>query len=95
MFISDPARTDDPVLEELLALTLPGETWLDIGAGAGRFALPIARRVWRAFGEPKPAESPVPNPVWPLWFAPHAFILTRRAGGLLVLGMILGVIIGH
>jgi 1,4-dihydroxy-2-naphthoate octaprenyltransferase len=58
-------------------------------------SLPIARRVWRAFGEPKPAESPTPNPVWPLWFAPHAFILTRRAGGLLVLGMILGVIIGH
>jgi 1,4-dihydroxy-2-naphthoate polyprenyltransferase len=58
-------------------------------------SLPIARTVWRAFGEPKPAESPMPNPVWPLWFAPHAFILTRRAGGLLVLGMILGVVIGH
>jgi 1,4-dihydroxy-2-naphthoate octaprenyltransferase len=58
-------------------------------------SLPIARTVWRAFGEPKPAESPVPNPVWPLWFAPHAFFLTRRAGGLLVLGMILGTIIGH
>ncbi|HEY5013825.1 MAG TPA: prenyltransferase [Acidimicrobiia bacterium] len=58
-------------------------------------SLPIARSVWRAFGSPKPAESPVPNPVWPLWFAPHAFILTRRAGGLLVLGMILGVAIGH
>ena len=58
-------------------------------------SLPIARDVWRAFGRPKPAESPVPNPVWPLWFAPHAFVLTRRAGGLLVLGMILGVIVGH
>jgi 1,4-dihydroxy-2-naphthoate octaprenyltransferase len=58
-------------------------------------SLPIARTVWRAFSEPKPAESPMPNPVWPLWFAPHAFILTRRAGGLLVLGMILGVIINH
>jgi 1,4-dihydroxy-2-naphthoate octaprenyltransferase len=58
-------------------------------------SFPIARGVWRAFGQPKPLESPVPNPVWPLWFAAHAFILTRRAGGLLVLGMILGVIIGH
>lgn len=58
-------------------------------------SLPIFRDVWRAFGQPKPAESPVPNPVWPLWFAPHAFILTRRAGGLLVLGMVLGVVIGH
>jgi 1,4-dihydroxy-2-naphthoate octaprenyltransferase len=58
-------------------------------------SFPIARTVWRAFGRPKPAESPMPNPVWPLWFAPHAFILTRRAGGLLVLGMIIGVIVGH
>jgi len=58
-------------------------------------SLPIARTVWRAFGQPKPLESPEPNPVWPLWFAPHAFILNRRAGGLLVLGMILGVIVNH
>ncbi len=51
-------------------------------------------RVWAAFGEPKPDVSPVPNPVWPLWFAPHAFLLTRRAGGLLLLGMIAGAIFG-
>jgi 1,4-dihydroxy-2-naphthoate octaprenyltransferase len=36
----------------------------------------------------------MPNPVWPLWFAPHAFLLTRRAGGLLILGMIAGAIAG-
>jgi molybdenum cofactor cytidylyltransferase len=42
-FRADPTRTDDPVLVELLALFRPGETWLDVGAGAGRFALPIAR----------------------------------------------------
>ncbi|HEX4492295.1 MAG TPA: prenyltransferase [Acidimicrobiia bacterium] len=68
---------------------------LPIGTLLVVLSLPIARNVWRAFGEPKPAESPVPNPVWPLWFAPNAFILTRRAGGLLVLGMILGVIVNH
>jgi 1,4-dihydroxy-2-naphthoate octaprenyltransferase len=51
-------------------------------------------RVWAAFGHPKPEESPVPNPVWPLWFAPHAFLLTRRAGGLLLLGMVAGAIFG-
>jgi SAM-dependent methyltransferase len=33
------------VLDVLAAEARPGETWLDIGAGAGRFALPIARRV--------------------------------------------------
>jgi 1,4-dihydroxy-2-naphthoate octaprenyltransferase len=55
---------------------------------------PLFARVWQVFGEPKPAESPMPNPVWPLWFAPHAFLLTRRAGGLLVLGMIVGAMVG-
>jgi 1,4-dihydroxy-2-naphthoate octaprenyltransferase len=54
------------------------------------FSLPVARRTWAAFGSPKPEKSPVPNPVWPLWFAPHAFLLTRRAGGLLVLGLVFG-----
>ncbi len=55
---------------------------------------PLFARVWKTFGAPKPAESPMPNPVWPLWFAPHAFLLTRRAGGLLILGMIAGAILG-
>jgi CTP:molybdopterin cytidylyltransferase MocA/SAM-dependent methyltransferase len=43
LFRDDPTRTDDPTLNQLLDLLRPGETWLDIGAGAGRFALPIAR----------------------------------------------------
>lgn len=42
LFRADPRRTDEPVLEALLELVEPGETWLDIGAGAGRYALPIA-----------------------------------------------------
>ena len=33
------------VLERLLTEVRPDETWLDVGAGAGRFALPVARRV--------------------------------------------------
>ena len=41
-FLADPRRADDPILDQLLRLTRPGDTWLDIGAGAGRFALPIA-----------------------------------------------------
>ncbi len=47
MYRSDPGRADDPQLDILLALARPDETWLDIGAGAGRFALPLARRVRR------------------------------------------------
>jgi len=42
LFRADPRRTDEPVLEVLRRLIAPGETWLDIGAGAGRYALPIA-----------------------------------------------------
>ncbi len=51
-------------------------------------------RVWEAYSQPKPDESPIPNPVWPLWFAPISFLLTRRAGGLLILGLIIGAILG-
>ena len=43
LFRADPTRRDDPVLDALLRLVRSGETWLDVGAGAGRFALPIAR----------------------------------------------------
>lgn len=45
MFRADPFRTNDQVLSALLALARPDDTWLDIGAGAGRFALPLARHV--------------------------------------------------
>ncbi len=47
MFRADPDRVDDAQLDALLALARPDETWLDIGAGAGRFALPLARNVRR------------------------------------------------
>ena len=57
-------------------------------------SFPLFPRVWEAYGHPKPVQSPVPNPVWPLWFAPLAFLLTRRAGGLLVLGLIIGALLG-
>ncbi len=45
LFRADPDRTDDPQLDRLLRLARPADVWLDIGAGAGRFALPLARRV--------------------------------------------------
>jgi CTP:molybdopterin cytidylyltransferase MocA/SAM-dependent methyltransferase len=43
LFRADPTRRGDAILDALLGLVQSGETWLDIGAGAGRFALPIAR----------------------------------------------------
>jgi molybdenum cofactor cytidylyltransferase len=45
LFRADPRRTDDQVLDALLALARPDDTWLDIGAGAGRYALPLAVHV--------------------------------------------------
>jgi 1,4-dihydroxy-2-naphthoate octaprenyltransferase len=57
-------------------------------------AIPRLVRVWRPFSEPKPAEPPERFPIWPLWYAAFAFVHTRRAGGLLVLGLVVGVILG-
>ena len=51
LFRADPTRTDDPVLERLLGLVRPGDRWLDVGAGAGRFALPLARALDASGGE--------------------------------------------
>jgi len=45
MFVDDPRRSNDRTLDRLLEIARPGETWLDIGAGAGRYALPLAIRV--------------------------------------------------
>ncbi|MCU0483598.1 MAG: hypothetical protein MUC54_04900 [Chloroflexi bacterium] len=56
MFRADPRRTDDPVLDTVVALARPGERWLDVGAGAGRFALPLALVVAEVVAvEPSPA----------------------------------------
>lgn len=51
LFRADPTRTDEPALAVLLALVRPGERWTDIGAGAGRYALPLARALASSGGE--------------------------------------------
>lgn len=45
LFRADPRRTGEPVLDVLRGLARPDDTWLDIGAGAGRYALPLALTV--------------------------------------------------
>jgi Methyltransferase domain len=42
LFRADPRRSDDPALEALRAIVRPTDTLLDIGAGGGRYALPLA-----------------------------------------------------
>lgn len=44
-FRMDPRRTDDETLNALLALARPDDAWLDVGAGGGRYALPLALHV--------------------------------------------------
>ena len=50
--------------------------------------------VLKIFAQPKPAGPPpgYPERGWPLWFVGWAFIHTRRAGGLLTLGLLLNAI---
>jgi SAM-dependent methyltransferase len=45
LFVADPRRTGEEALDALLSLAEPDERWLDIGAGAGRYALPLALHV--------------------------------------------------
>ncbi len=51
-------------------------------------AVPRLVKVIGALRAPRPTEPPPGFPVWPLWFAAVAFVHVRRAGALLVLGLL-------
>ena len=51
--------------------------------------IPRLLSVLRTFNAPRPEVAPHSYVGWPLWFVGAAFIHTRRAGGLLVLGLLL------
>ena len=55
--------------------------------------IPRLIQVLRTFSAPRPETPPHSYVGWPLWFVGAAFIHTRRAGGLLVLGLILNAIL--
>ena len=56
-------------------------------------ALPLLRQVTGALRRPRPDEPPAGFPVWPLWFAAIMFVHIRRAGGLLVLGLLVAAVL--
>ena len=58
-------------------------------------ALPRLASVLRVYTRPKPDGPPpgYPERGWPLWFVGYAFIHTRRAGGLLTLGLLLNAVL--
>jgi 1,4-dihydroxy-2-naphthoate octaprenyltransferase len=55
-------------------------------------AAPRLVQVLRVYNQPKPAAPPPNYPLWPLWYVAWSFLITRRAGGLFVLGLLLDAI---
>jgi 1,4-dihydroxy-2-naphthoate octaprenyltransferase len=70
------------IIALVIARALPWPALLALGG--------VPTLVWlvNRFREEKPTEPPPNNPVWPLYWAPIAFVHTRRAGGLLILGLL-------
>jgi SAM-dependent methyltransferase len=55
-FRMNPRRMDDSSLDALLSLANPGDVWLDVGSGGGRYALPVALHVREVVAiDPSPA----------------------------------------
>jgi 1,4-dihydroxy-2-naphthoate octaprenyltransferase len=75
----------------VLLLVIVG--WVPWPALLSFLALPQLAKVWPQFDRPAPAQPPPKWPIWPLWFAPLAFVHTRRAGALFVLGLAIGVFV--
>ena len=67
-----------------VALGILGVWTLVVFASARRLV-----RVLGVFNRPPPEKPPENYPVWPLWYVSAGFILTRQAGGLFALGLVL------
>ncbi len=60
MFRTDPHRSDDPLLDRLLEEVSPEDTLIDVGAGGGRMALPLALHCRQVVAvEPSPSMARV------------------------------------
>jgi len=67
---------------------------LPIPALLALLALPRLQKAWPYLTRPRPQRPPPDFPVWPLWYAAAAFVHTRRAGALLVAGLLMGAVLG-
>ncbi len=77
----------------IVAAALAG--WVGPWVLLAALAIPRLTSVLRTYNAPRPAEPPAWYPArgWPLWFVGFAFIHTRRAGGLLTLGLLINVLL--
>jgi 1,4-dihydroxy-2-naphthoate octaprenyltransferase len=63
--------------------------WIGPWVALVGLGIPRLLSVLKTFAAPRPESPPHSYVGWPLWFVGAAFIHTRRAGGLLVLGLLL------
>ncbi len=66
--------------------------WLGVWTLLSFLAIPRLRKILGVFRQPKPAAPPPRYPLWPLWYVSFAFLVTRSAGGLFVIGLVLDAI---
>lgn len=55
--------------------------------------VPKLMETLRTFDRPRPPAPPEHYPIWPLWFVGAAFVHTRRAGALLIVGLVLNAVL--
>ncbi|MFL5755859.1 MAG: prenyltransferase [Chloroflexota bacterium] len=67
--------------------------WIGPWVALVLLGLPRLVSTLRQFSTPRPDSPPHSYVGWPLWFVGGAFVHTRRAGGLLVLGLLLNVLL--
>jgi 1,4-dihydroxy-2-naphthoate octaprenyltransferase len=67
--------------------------WIGPWVLVALLGLPMLVAVLKIFNRPRPMAPPEGYVGWPLWFVGAAFIHTRRAGALLVLGLLLNALL--
>ena len=75
----------------VIAAVLVG--WIGPWVALVLFGIPRLLATLRTFSSPRPVTPPHSYVGWPLWFVGAAFVHTRRAGGLLVLGLLLNALL--
>jgi len=76
------------ILFFLMVLVLVLDGTLGVATLVVFLAVPRLIKVLRTYSQPRPETPPANFPIWPLWYVAWAFLLTRTAGALFVLGLL-------